>query len=370
MSSNSDLQQARRVLTTRELDTAGCARIDLTDADTARQFLEMVSEQRLTGLAVGAVCEGEIELTTDAYEDLLDRHEEQLGLDLRLERVLCDAAAVLHGAGIEYRALKGPILSHTVYRDPSLRSFGDVDLLVPGASFDAAIAALKPLGFERRFVEPRDGFDARFSKGACVERADGMEVDLHRTLAPGAFGVLLARADLFARAPRVVEIAGTAINGLDRELAFIHACFHAALGNDPPRLVPLRDVAELLVGGFDADAIIDIMTATKCETVVQRALDLVERELGLALDGAVPAWARRHRPSRFDRWALRTYSSSQRSYAGQVAVSLWVMPGIRERVAYASALALPTKNYVRARERGYGRRLRRSVHLVNEWRPR
>ena len=86
-----------------------------------------------------------------------------------------------------------------MYADPALRSFGDVDILVGGADFDAAVGALAALGFRRRFVEPRPGFDARFSKGACLERADGLEIDLHRTLAPGPFGMLLGLTDLVGR---------------------------------------------------------------------------------------------------------------------------------------------------------------------------
>jgi hypothetical protein len=160
------------------------------------------------------------------------------------------------------------------------------------------------------------------------------------------------------------------MSGVDRELAFVHACFHAALGDNPPRLVPLRDIAELLSVGVDADQVIDLVSAVKCETVIQRAIDLLEAELGVRLEGRIPDWARAHEPSRFDRWALRTYSRSHRSYGGQVAVSLWVMPTLRDRVAYASALAFPSRNYVRARERGYARRVRHGVQLVSQWRPR
>jgi hypothetical protein len=365
------LRQGWRIAATHALPGALAAvPVDLTDSSTARTFLELVSEQRLTGFAVSAVASGDVALAPAALDELLDRHEQQLALDVRLERLLCEASAVLRAAGIEYRALKGPLLAHTVYRDPSLRSFGDVDLLIPGDRFDDAVGALGALGFGRRFMEPRLGFDARFSKGACVERGDGMEIDLHRTLAPGAFGVKLGRTDFFARAPQAFVVGGQQIAGLDRELAFVHACFHAALGNDPPRLVPLRDVAELLRVGFDDAEVIQLAHDVHCETVIQRALALVERELGLDLDAGIADWARLHQPSRFDRWALRTYSSSQRSYGGQVAVSLWAMQSFRERVAYASALAFPARDYVRARERGYGRRLRHGVHLVSQWRPR
>ena len=39
--------------------------------------------------------------------------------------------------------------------------------------------------FGRESAEPRPGFDRRFGKGVCLVRPDGVQVDLHRTLAAG-----------------------------------------------------------------------------------------------------------------------------------------------------------------------------------------
>ena len=280
--------------------------------------------------------------------------------------VCSSRAQRLSTAGIAYRALKGPLLAHLAYPDPALRSFGDVDVLVGGASFDAAVDALARLGFRRHFAEPRPGFDARFAKGACLVRRDGMEVDLHRTLAPGAFGILLQRVDLFRRPVRTFRLGSHWITGLDAETVFVHACFHAALGNHPPRLVPLRDVVQLHTAGLDAGAVIAMFTSARCESVCRRALDLVDAELGVHLEGPIPAWAAGQRPSRFDRWALQSYTSNDRSYAGQVAASIWAIPSLRDRFAYSAALAFPTREYARAHDRGYARRVVRGLRVVKD----
>lgn len=367
--SEQSLRLALRTIATTALPTTLDPRVVVEPAHR-EQLLAGISRERITGHALAAVERGALELSAAETDALYERHEDQLALDLRLERLLVESAAALDAAHIPYRALKGPVLAHTLYRDPVLRSFGDVDILVPGPAFDAAIDALAPFGFHRRFVEPRAGFDSRFSKGACLERADGMELDLHRTLAPGAYGALLARSDLFKRPTQRFSIAGQAITGLDPELGFVHACFHAALGDDPPRLVPLRDVAELIAAGLDTAAVIDLVTAAGCVAVLQRALDLAVAELGVTLPPALAEWARGYGLTRLDRWALRSYAGGRRSYAGQAAVSLWVMPTFRDRVAFASALAFPSRDYVRAREKGYARRVSRSVHLAREWRPR
>jgi hypothetical protein len=333
-------------------------------------LLDALSRERLTGLAVEAVTAGDLALDPAAIDELFERHDEQMALDLRLERMLCDAAEVLDGASIEYRALKGPVLAHTVYRDPSLRSFGDVDVLVRDREFDAAIDALRVLGFHRRFVEPRPGFDARFAKGACLERDDGLELDLHRTLAPGAFGLRLARLDLMAPAPRWFPVGSSKLAGLDNELAFIHACFHAALGDDPPKLVPLRDVAELVRAGVDVTTVLERMSRVGCTIVVQQALALVDRELQIDLTAGNERWSKMHPQTRVDRWILESYRAGRRSYAAQAAASFWSLPSMRERAALAHALAFPSRSYVLARGRGYTGRFAKGLRLVCDWRPR
>jgi hypothetical protein len=346
---------------------AATADLDRVDAGW---LLDALSRERLTGLAVEAVTSGDLVFDSAALDELFERHDEQMALDLRLERMLCDAVEVLEGASIEYRALKGPVLAHTVYREPSLRSFGDVDILVRDDDFDAAIGALRVLGFHRRFVEPRPGFDARFAKGACLERADGLELDLHRTLAPGAFGLRVTRLDLFAPAPRWFPVGSSKIAGFDDDLAFVHACFHAALGDDPPKLVPLRDVAELARVGVDVAAVLDRLSPVGCAIVVQRALALVDRELQIDLIAGNERWSAIHPQTRIDRWILESYRAGRRSYATQAAVSFWALPSMRDRAAFAQALAFPSRGYVLARGNGYTRRLANSLRLVRDWRPR
>jgi hypothetical protein len=329
-------------------------------------FLRALSKQRLTGLACAAVAAGSLEVSDRAFEYLRERHLDQLTLDMVLEELLIEASVLLERSGIPYRALKGPVLAHTVYADPALRSFGDIDVLVPPGRFDDAIEALRVLGFERRFVEPRAGFDARFTKGACLERTDGLEVDLHRTLAPGAFGVRLAQCDFFASSPQLLDFGGVAVSGIDATSAFVHACFHAALGDTPPRLVPIRDVVQCFSAGIDETAVIEMATSTHCEVVFKRAFSLVDLLLQVRLEGVTPSWARAYQPTAFDRWALRTYTAANRSYSRQLAASFCALPTARDRAAYAMALAFPQHSYVRAREGSYAARLTRGVRVLRD----
>jgi hypothetical protein len=342
---------------------AAVTKVQRTSEDA---FLVALSKQRLAGFACAAVAAGSLEISEAAFEDLCARHVDQLMLDLRLEELLTEVAVLFERSGIPYRVLKGPVLAHTVYTDPALRSFGDIDVLVPPQRFDDATDELRTLGFERRFVEPRVGFDARFTKGACLERADGLEVDLHRTLAPGPFGVRIGRHDLFSTTAQHLDFGGIAVAGIDATTAFVHACFHAALGDMPPRLVPLRDIVECYRAGVDEATVIEIATSAHCQVVFQRAIALVNLILHVHIDGVIPSWARSHQPTAFDRWALRGYTAPNRSYSRQLAASFCALPTVHDRASYAMALAFPNRAYVRAREGSYAARLTRGARVIRD----
>src|SRR5438045_1712002 len=76
----------------------------------------------LTGLAVECVDHGVLALDPSQYDELLSLHEQQLALDLRLERLLRATARLLDRDAIAYRALKGAAVGRMAYAHPELRS--------------------------------------------------------------------------------------------------------------------------------------------------------------------------------------------------------------------------------------------------------
>lgn len=294
----------------------------------------------------------------------VEHHERALALDLLLEWLLLRTVHALEEDGIPTRVLKGASVAHTVYPSPALRSFGDVDLLVPGSHYDRAVGALCAQGGRRRYPEPRLGFDRRFGKGVCIETRDGVEVDLHRTLVAGPFGLSIDADELFDAAA-TFSISDRVLDCLDLEARLIHACFRAALGGDDTRLVPLRDVAQIaLHTAVDTDRVQDLVTRWRCGIVVQRAIRLTWEAFALNADPALVRWARRHEPSVFEQRAVRAYVAPNRSYARQALAGLEAVRGVPAKVAYARALMLPRASYVRERDGGYLRRLKRGVKLL------
>jgi hypothetical protein len=272
--------------------------------------------------------------------------------------VIADLAAV----GIETRLLKGAATARLDYPDPAWRSFGDVDLLVRGSDYDAAVDRLTARGGRRRSAEPRPGFDRRFGKGVCLIRADGVQVDLHRTLASGPFGLGVVPDMLFAGG-EVVRVGGVDVMALERDHRFLHACFHAALGDFPPRVTALRDVAQLArSGAVDMQRVRATARRWRAETVVASAIATTWTMLGIRRTPSVD-WAFRYVPSRYERTALAAYLGPQRSYARQMVAGIPAIAGLGPKLSYASALLFAEGRYVAGRDGGYVRRLRRATQL-------
>jgi hypothetical protein len=341
------------------------------DGDDWARTLAEIARLRLGGFAVACVDDGVLTLDEQQYRALLDVHEEQLALDLRLDRLLRTCASLLARHAVPYRALKGPANARLVYERPELRSYADVDILVRGDRFDDTIALLREeLFVTRRFDEPRPGFAQRFGKGVCLVAGDALEVDLHRTLAAGPYGATVDVAALFDTPPAVVAIGGTDVLALDRELAFVHACLHAVLGGGDRALVPLRDAAALAQCGLDVERVRSFGRRSRVLPVVALAIERLQAAFGCRVDPALTEALTPAGLSAFDRWALSTYAPSGPSYAAQAAATFWVLPTLRGRLAYARALVWPDDRYLSVRDGGHLRRLTRSAGLGLRWRPK
>ncbi len=329
------------------------------DESTWREVLELAIGDRVTPLLAAAVADGALPTTPRQRDQAIQVHEQTMRLCVLLERALLDTTRELERAGIAYRLLKGPGVAHLDYDSPSRRAFGDVDLLVTSADYDRALQLLIGSGARRRYSEVHPGFDRRWGKGACLVLADGTQIDVHRTFVAGPFGLTIDLDELF-RSAATVSIGGRELPVLDREGRFLHACFHASLGDRTPRLVALRDVAQMtLTTDLDFDAALERARRWRADAVVARALRLAWSRLGLE---SAPAseWAAAHQPDRFQARALRAYTAPSRSYATQVVAGIAALPRVPEKVAYVRALLLAEPGHLANRDGSYHRRIHRA----------
>ena len=253
-----------------------------------------------------------------------------------------------HEAGVELRVLKGSAYAHLDYPEPALRSFVDLDLLFRPAHFDRAVAVLTGAGFTRILAEPRPGFDRRFDKGTTLRR-QGVELDLHRTFVLGPWG-LRVDIDALWDAGTEFTVGGRQLTALSAPNRFLHACYHAALGDWPLRLGSLRDVAQLFPPDDTAQIVlIDRATSVgraggggsrggRLDTPTGRRTDRPTARLGGGL----------HPTRREEHW-LALHTQENKTFAAQAIATLPVLPGLRDKAAYLRALILPDGRYTAGR---------------------
>lgn len=335
------------------------------DRDAWQSLLRAAQWERVVPLLAHAVVGGALPTTDSQLVEVLDAELRSMGAVLTLEANLVEIAEQLADANVPFRVLKGPALAHLDYSEPALRDFGDIDLLIAPNAFDRAIDIFNKLGYDRRFPEPRDGFDRRFAKSVSVIGPDGQELDLHRTLASGGFGQRIIVSMLWAAQPDRFTLGGRTLEALGAEERFLHACYHMVLGNKPPRLVPQRDIAQmLLTGELATDRLLILAAAWQGEAVVAHAVTTTWRNFELAEDVPLSVWAARFKPRRREGRELARATSPHYAYAAQAFDSVRAIRSLRDQLAYVSAMAFPRRTYLQGRHAGFTARIRYALSEV------
>jgi len=312
------------------------------DAAHWKELLGAVRHQRLEGHLARAVADGALVVTGPQHEAAASAHQRAMATVLLCEARLVTLAPVLDDLGAPWRVLKGSALAHLDHHDPADRAYGDLDVLVTADVLPDAIGHLEAEGGRRAFPEPRPGFDQRFGKGAALHLPDGSEVDVHRTLALGPFGVRLDPDLLLAAEPARFRVGGRSMPALAQPWRLLHACYHAALGRHPARLSALRDVLQLLPDDGSLD-LVDAATDTGGTAVVAVALTEAATTLGLATPHPLVSWARHHEPTRRDRRWLQAYCGPHASSRRRSLLVVESLHGVSDRVSYARAVVAPPR---------------------------
>lgn len=316
---------------------------------------------RLTGLLLASIEDGRLLATADQADQARAAHRSLAIRVLSLERELIALADLLSASAVATRVLKGSAVAHLDYRQPGLRSFIDLDILVRPNDFDRAVRVLVGAGFVRTLAEPRPGFDRRFDKGTTLANPGRYQLDLHRTFVLGPWGMLVD-LDALWDGGQDFNVAGRRLRALTRRNRFLHACYHAALGDWPLRLGSLRDVAEMLrTCDPEGDALIGLATDWGVEAVVASAVADTNRLLGLETTGELSTWAQRYIPSRRDESRLALHTRTDKTFAAQALATIPVIPRLRDKAAYMRALVRPDVRYTAGRHTSAWGRLRYGI---------
>lgn len=296
--------------------------------DSWSQLLSDVGQHGLEGHLFDVIVRGELLATVEQREQAQRAHADAMALAVLLERELMRSVDLLTEAGIDYRVVKGSALAHLVYPNPALRSVAHVDLLIPAANIDAASALLTANGAERTRPQFRSGLDRRLCRTVTFKLSSGAQLDLHRALAPAPFGMTVDPADLFGTSTNF-EVGHRTLRALGLEELLLDACYSVALDDPSPRLVALRDVAELCLGGSIDPARVEWLAAQ------WSALAVLSRGIALAWDtfriaDAVPLSVRasRYLPTRREQRLLSLYRRSAMRGVPAALASLCAISGL------------------------------------------
>ncbi len=175
---------------------------------------------------------------TAAYDEQVIRHVATIS-------AVATVGRVCRSVGTAWAVLKGPVLAEVSWPRPELRTYYDLDILIPAASLPAVLAGLLGAGCT---VPPQPWRGMRRHRVAqlTVRLPSGVLCDLHwELLAQGterkAFRfstpALLARSEVRA-------LGSTTAPVLASDDAFVHTCVHASLAG-ATRLVWFADIALL-----------------------------------------------------------------------------------------------------------------------------
>ncbi|UCC82209.1 MAG: nucleotidyltransferase family protein [Gemmatimonadota bacterium] len=181
-----------------------------------------------------------------------------------------EVVRICRSRSIPFVVLKGSVLAETIYGDPNLRVFSDVDVMVPGNRVDELGEELRAREYYfyapaslRRYVERRDrkgagSWDSELSTAEAQrllrkhhhhfsygprEEDPRIPVEVHWHIAPPKW-LRIPPRDVWRQCTEAT-VAGNAVTILNFEAALLHAALHAMAG--PPtagfRLLHLCDVA-------------------------------------------------------------------------------------------------------------------------------
>ncbi|HUR18793.1 MAG TPA: nucleotidyltransferase family protein [Acidimicrobiales bacterium] len=255
----------------------------------------LVAGADLSSLPDAAITHG---VAACAYYSLksLDGVEEQVleRLDLARRRsleahlrVLADlrtVARLLAGTGVSWAVLKGPVLAEAVYRHHDLRSYSDLDLLVPRADFATVVRAFEASGcplVDRNWMIAKEQMAGEVN----IVLPHGTLLDLHWELLydgdlRGSFSI---PTEAMLERCRPVRVGDHQVRSLDPSDLLIHLAVHS-FREGGGKLRWLKDIEQaVLYDTPDWDEVIRRARTWRVDLVVATMLLRARDTLGFAV---------------------------------------------------------------------------------------
>jgi hypothetical protein len=263
----------------------------LRSVDWAR-LLTLAEDHGVEGHLASSVQELARELIPpEIRQTLADRQRAQTFFTLRLNAELFRVLEQFSAAGISAMVIKGPVLAVQAYGDPSMRSYGDLDLLVRQREIRRATESMIAAGFAPSV--PLSAIDAGKIPGQYLFSKPDRKliVELHNDFTLRYFPRRLPLEEFFARQIRV-RVDAHDVPALSAEDELVLICIHGAK-HFWERLMWVADVAALISRqkGIDWERVADSSRVVGAEhmlhTGLRLASDLLKAQLPGKVHGAV-----------------------------------------------------------------------------------
>jgi hypothetical protein len=212
---------------------------------------------------------------------------------MTLAAELCEITQLLEANGIASLPYKGPVLALQAYGDVALRTFTDLDLLVPRDDVARARQILATRGYA-----PLDEMTASQEKAVLrldhnlplIDSTDEIMVELHWRVAPEAFSFPLRMEDLWDRAT-LLRLGGTMVRAMSVDdlilVLAVHGTRHAWAA-----IEWITGIAELMrqPNGVDWPAVMAESERLRVGRIVRLAVALANRLLNAPVPDAVTRW--------------------------------------------------------------------------------
>lgn len=257
----------------------------LVSSVDAERFAAVVDRHRLAGIVNAVLREAGVQ--SGVVADVVAASAGGVAIrGLRQAQALAHVLDLLQSEDVEPLALKGPVMSQTLYGDVGMRPSGDLDLLMQQQDLRKARGVLLQAGFAADPPLSDAGADAYFKAGFAYsfhDEGQEVEVELHPSLAHRAFAFAPDMAGVWSRAERA-DVAGRSVLRLSPEDRILFLCVHGAK-HEWDQLIWVCDVAEALRVAPDIDwrAVSQRATHTGSLRMLQLGVHLAHAFTGVAL---------------------------------------------------------------------------------------
>jgi hypothetical protein len=223
--------------------------------------------------------------------------------------------AFLGESELDFLVVKGPAVAHTIYPEPGLRLYGDLDLVVRESDWAMAHQLLSRAGFRQMQTTPDHPeisehpprFAARMViyEQVYIHPTDRMTVEVHYDDILNA-GLASKDVEGFWQRAVIAELEGVPVKVMCLEDQLVHLCMHIHY-HGYNRLNALTDIAFLIRDHADElnwEQVIEVVRIEEAEVGVYYTLTYLEQLLTIKVP---PLVLDAIRPGAFRRWWHEQY---------------------------------------------------------------